>query len=107
LTTLAVMESDIDIDLQWWRDTSGYGVICKRHREGQNTWMEDFVIGRKGNLRSYQPLSAFNQGLLYREFVKVSDSETALEFVTKFGPLTESGLTPKGERVSLIIYQAI
>lgn len=97
------------LDLRWSVHEKGYVIVRKRTPEriasgALGDWEEEYLVGR-GRLLDLEPLKNFD-GLLCREFVKVCDTQGALSFVERFGPLTGDGLYRGGERVSEVVRQA-
>lgn len=106
---------DLTFDFTWYRDLKGYRLTpaSVRRRPGQHLLdvkvadpVEPARIIRKGGaLQSYRPLDRFPN--LFRQFIETAKSEKGvLEFVEKFGPLTNQGLRGKGDIVLDMVDQA-
>jgi hypothetical protein len=106
---------DLTFDFKWYRDTKGYTLVpakTPRLRPGQSLLegtAKDFVpariVRKGGKLQSYRPLEQFEK--LFDVFIKMATTEKGvLEFVQKFGPLTNEGLRGHGDVVFDVIEQA-
>jgi hypothetical protein len=112
----------IKIDFEWRRDPKGYRLLdaeTPRSRVDNPDLImfpesllslavasQQRVVRRGGALEFYRPLDDFES--LYKTFAKTAKSpEGVLEFIEKFGPLTERGLEPtQGDDVSYVIEHA-
>lgn len=103
---------NLAITLYWWKDASGYAVVRKPTTQkiagsgAFGAWDEDFIVGKSGRWVPSEPLKDF-EGLLYREFVRIDKIDSALLFVSRFGPLTRDGLSEQGEPAQEVIRQAL
>jgi hypothetical protein len=97
----------VDIDFEWKRSTKGYRVVASKRREPQLVYhplgirvTPSFVVDtplrivpRRGKLEVYRP-SLDDLSRIFVATVKTKTREV-LNFVEKFGPLTDDGLNPK------------
>lgn len=99
----------IQTDFEWYRDPDGYQIVMSgepdcpngllRHPMGirvmpSNLREQPLRIVRHGDRTDrYRPLDQFDA--LYKVFVAVRTPTQLLDFVEKFGPITEGGLDPE------------
>src|SRR5262245_49067253 len=95
-------------------DQAGYELIpdrTPRSRQGQTVLdlkAKDIqparIVGRGGRLK---PIRLNDYPLLFSEFAKIETPQALLEFVTKYGPLTNAGMAAGvGDVVPLLLDQA-
>lgn len=93
----------ISIELDWTRDPRGYRLVEKAQPP-------KLRIVRNGTehpfkLPPFQPLASTD--LLFKVFANTATtSEGVLDFVQRFGPLTNGGLGSEGEDVNILMYEA-
>ena len=103
----------IEIGFEWYRDRKGYDL--RPHEVGKKTGgtvlgdgsLPERVARRGGKLAPYQPLrkGAFED--LYLHFMRLTNGKAVLDFVERFGPLTDGGLKAGGyDDVDLILQHA-
>jgi hypothetical protein len=113
------------ISLVWHRDPKGYRLLAAEagvpddveidhpvlgHMRTPTTLLERVggpprIVRAGGKLVAYEPLSLFPS--LYREFCDVTSSRRLLDFVHKFGPLTDQGLQADvGDDVDFVLGHA-
>src|SRR3954469_25832444 len=107
----------IEIGFEWYRDESGYDLLPEQFVPdsdpernpslstllGENgIWFPERIARRGGTLQPYQPLIEFDA--LYAQFLKIETSVHLLDFVERFGPLTERGIKDDGyDDVQIVI----
>jgi hypothetical protein len=112
----------LNIDFEWWSDDAGYdyvpaepgwaelGPLEKLFSSGRLGGKEgdrpDRIIRRGGKLIAYRPFEKVNG--LYRIFANIgTTTDGLLEFIHRFGPLTQEGLDPTiGDEVPLVLSHA-
>jgi hypothetical protein len=93
----------IAIELDWTRDPEGYRLV-------EMEWPRGLRIVRDGTehpskLPPFQPLASTD--LLFKIFANTATTpEGALDFVQRFGPLTNGGWGSQGEDVNIVMHQA-
>ena len=93
----------ISIELDWMRDPKGYRLVEK-------TEYPKLRIVRNGTehptkLPPFQPLASTD--LLFKVFANTATTpEGALDFVQRFGLLTNGGWGSQGEDVNIVMHQA-
>jgi hypothetical protein len=105
----------LGIDFQWWRDDAGYDFVPAAPSEPAPSETSPFyalissilpegagrparIVRRGGKLEPYRPFGTVDG--LYRIFANLGTTEEGLlNFVSRFGPLTESGNRECGEEV--------
>jgi hypothetical protein len=102
---------DLTLDFTWYRDPKGYRLIPARIPDSitddvrMSAIQPGRIVRKGGKLQSYRPLDHFPA--LFDRFINTATTENGvLEFVEKFGPLTEEGLRGKGDVVDEIVEQA-
>jgi len=103
------MAKMIEIDFEWWKDAKGYRLVdAEPNKPGVlslSTIGSPQRVVPSGQPVPYQPLKQYTD--LFKDFKEVRTAEDVLRFVTRFGPLTKSGLDPElGERVPFVIENA-
>jgi hypothetical protein len=112
------------IDFEWWRDDAGYkyvpaapgnpepseitplyAALAPFIQSGGRADRPARIVRRGGKLVPYRPLDKVNG--LYRIFAHLGTTgEKLLDFVNRFGPLTEEGNRDSGEEVLFAISHA-
>lgn len=110
--------AELLIDFEWWRDAKGYRMADSERPELEPA-LEYHPLGIRvlsskplrvyrlgGELKPYRPLDRFAS--LFKQFADGAKSPAGLlDFIVKFGPLTEDGLDETfGEPVQGIIAHA-
>jgi hypothetical protein len=95
-----------DVDFTWWRERNrkDYEEVMVEARREQPSFVDQILRGKvprivpkRVRLESYKPLEQFPD--LFARFAKLQSQEDVIEFVRTFGPLTEEGLTGKGDNL--------
>jgi hypothetical protein len=112
------------IDLTWWRDGKGYrlvearapgkpktdprlGIVTPVTMVQADPGSPKRIVRVGGKLEDYRPMEKYADTLLPREFAKATTPAALLEFVARFGPLTQAGLDQeRGEDVGSLIREA-
>jgi hypothetical protein len=104
------------IDFEWWRDAKGYCLVDAmppKEPRPEGLILVGYsgepqrVVRLGGALLPYRPLAEFGD-VLFVEFARSAhDPHGVLDFIERFGPLTEAGLDAgQGEDVSRLIEHA-
>jgi hypothetical protein len=104
------------VDLEWWRDAKGYRLdeaVPPKKPAPDDGFLLIGALGQPqrvvrlgGDLISYRPLAEFGNSLC-TAFAKADTPEKILNFIGRFGPLTEAGLKPgEGEEVPPLLTHA-
>jgi len=96
--------TSLDIDFEWWRDDRGYRLIPSHPPPDDPTFGLLGNLGRSariirngGNQVPYRPFDSSDR--LFHIFAALGTTEDGLlEFVCRYGPLTEMGLDPGIQR---------
>jgi hypothetical protein len=119
--------ASIEVDFEWYRDADGYLLVpAEKVKPAINMlaagaplitfppWLgaqptpvkPKRIVRRRGPLEPYRPLQRF--GKLFQQFAKNATSAAGvLDFIEKFGPLTNAGLDPDvGEPVAAAVASA-
>jgi hypothetical protein len=97
------------IDLSWHRDAAGYELLAEVEGEGAtllsaSTAKPERIVPRGGKIIRYEPMKLEALCLM---FASVRTPDDLLEFIEKYGPLTERGLDSKrGEDVEAALNDA-
>jgi hypothetical protein len=108
----------LNIDFEWWSDEAGYDFVpaepgwaglgpleklmtSSGMLDGEKGDLPDRIIRRGGKLIPYRPFEKVNG--LYRVFANIGTTiDGLLEFIRRFGPLTQGGLDPTiGDEVAV------
>jgi hypothetical protein len=123
----------IDLDFEWQRDAEGYRLVRAEEAKpaptnalaalarGELSYSAisfppsfalqpvppkpERIVRCGGNLEGYRPLQRYEK--LFHQFIKCTSAESLLDFIRKFGPLTQAGLDAgRGEPVTAAIHHA-
>src|SRR5271166_4612794 len=112
----------LNIDFEWWSDDAGYDYVPAEPGwaamsplekltssgllGGEKGVRPDRIIRRGGKLIAYRPFEKVNG--LYRIFANIGTTiDGLLEFIYRFGPLTQGGLDPTiGDEVPVVLNHA-
>lgn len=102
------------IDFTWYIDSKGYKFLPEKQSSSGQKQIKAYskhekeitktrwVIGKGGPNKEYRPLEKFPT--LFRIFARIGKSNDVLDFIEKFGPLTDAGEAGgTGEDVSMVI----
>src|SRR5215471_8979725 len=111
---------ELRIDFEWWRDPKGYRradldrEVRSRDRVaftptgisiGSKLVEKPLIKRRGGKLQAYRPLELFPK--LYGQFARINTPEQLMEFVERFGPLTNEGRDPRaGDPIGPLLEQS-
>ena len=115
--------SVLALEFEWWRDPDGCRLIqLPRDRDDEDEehfivhplgirpriGLDRYRIVRAGGaLEAYRPFERFGLGFLHRHFAKIAKATEALDFVSKFGPLTGDGLDADvGDDLDMVLVHA-
>src|SRR5262249_8921357 len=100
---------NLTFDFTWYRDSKGYKLVPAKFGDRRlpipDRPAKDIqpprVVRLGGALRSYRP-----QADLWRRFVTLQTEDAVVEFIKRWGPLTDAGLRGKGDIVPQVLDQA-